>query len=166
VKKLASLALAGALVAAMAIPAFAANVNTSATVTSELALTMTGNIAFGNVAALSNDNAGSTVVATIVSNYASGYKLEAIATALTETGGVVDVIPASGFEMVAAATDVSDATPTIAAAGAVDATYQLAAVQERSLEAGDDFTISSTLDVPYVEAGAYTGTATFTATSL
>ena len=64
------------------------------------------------------------------------------------------------------ATSVSDTAPTLADAGAVNATYQLAAVAERSFEAGDDFTISSTLDVPYVEAGAYTGTATFTATSL
>jgi hypothetical protein len=188
-KKLATLAT-GAVVASTIVPVFAANPNDTL-VTVDLtaaSISVAGDFDFGN-GEPTDAMTSSTVNYTVVTNNAAGYEVELSLTDLTKTGvraalddgsqtgddridnedisvaagAVVDVAAQSaGAPAGRIALDYEPAAPDFAAG----ADAKIADSLIRSLEAGDDFSISLEFSMPWIETGNYAGEATWTVTDL
>lgn len=156
-RKFSSLVLAAGVVALSASSAFAATDGgtTTATVSSVISITAPATIAFG--AGVPGDTLtvlDSTV--TVISNNAAGYTLSIQGTDLTKT---TNTIPLTALSF-------RNGVTAYAALVAVNTDVLLATTAAETDADGTDHLIDSQLVLPFVEAGDYAGTFTFTASNL
>jgi hypothetical protein len=171
-RKLSALVFAGLLFAASVVPAFAATSTQSATttVTVNTSIVLTGvpaTIAFG-AGAPSDVVTAPGFTANVVSNNRIGYTI-GVVTSNMASAGSTNTIPATAFTWAGTSVTCAGGSTCAGASGSpTDTTtpVQVASATKRTAEAGDTFTIASSLTLPFVDSGAYTGTAVFTATSL
>lgn len=145
------------LVGTIAVPAFAVQDNgtTSATVNSVISVAAPATIAFGA------GNPGATLsvldsTVTVITNNAAGYTLSVQATDLTKT---TNTIPLTALSF-------RDGVTAYAPLVAVDTDVLLATTSAETDADGTDHLIDAQLVLPFVQAGDYSGTFIFTASSL
>ena len=172
-RKLSALVFAGLLFAASVVPAFAATSTQSATttVTVSTSIVLTGvpaTIAFA-AGAPSAVVTAPTFTANVVTNNRIGYTIGVVTSNMTSVGSA-DTIPATAFTWTGTSVTCNGGGVTcVGASGSPTNTttaVQVASATKRTSAVGDTFTIASSLTIPLVDSGAYTGTAVFTATSL
>ncbi len=172
-RKLSALVFAGLLLVASVAPTFAATStqtgNTTVTVNTSIVLTgVPATIAFA-AGAPSAVVAAPNFTANVVTNNRVGYTI-GVVTSNMASAGSTDTIPATAFSWTG--TSVICAGGGVTCAGATGsptnttAPVQVASATKRTAATGDTFTIASSITLPFVDSGAYTGTAVFTATSL
>jgi hypothetical protein len=149
---------AGSLLAATIVGgAFAAGDNgtTSATVDAMISVSAPATIAFGSGVAGDTLSALDTIV-NVVSNNAAGYTLSVQATDLTKT---TNTIPLTALSF-------RNGVTAYASLVAVATNVLLATTASETVAAGTDHLIDAQLVLPFVEAGAYSGTFIFTASNI
>ena len=132
----------------------------SVAVDSMLSLTMAdSDVALSGVTGAADTSEPDSQMAYVVTtNNTAGYSVEITADQESLTGATpsnTDVIPVSAI------TASQDSTGKLSAATPV----QLHNQDKRSIEAGDQFVVGFTADIPFVNADTYTGTVTLTATA-
>jgi hypothetical protein len=145
------------LVAAIAVPTLAATAGgtTSATVDAMISVAAPASIDFGNgVPGDVLSVLDSTV--TVISNNGAGYTLAVQASGFT--GTPAGSIPATALSF-------RNGVTAYAGIVAVDTNLQLAAPTAATAAAGTAHLIDAQLTLPFVPAGAYAGTFTFTASN-
>jgi hypothetical protein len=155
--KLSGVLLASALTILSGSAVFAATDNgtTSATVDAMISVAAPASIAFGNgVPGDVLTVTDSTV--TVISNNAAGYTLSVQTSALSD--GTAS-IPATAMKF-------RNGVTAYASIVAVNTDLLLATTAAQTVAAGTDHLIDSQLTLPFVEAGAYTGTFIFTASNI
>lgn len=178
-KKFASLAT-GAVVASMIVPVFAvtqdgSDNDTSVTVNEQAIALVAGDFAFTAVAPRQDTSASQ--VFNVITNKAAGYTVKLNLSDLEKAGvrangDLIDASTISGAaELTSGAVAVNSFSPAIVAGrGLAPADMKanpiIARSDVRSLEAGDDYSVELSFNMPWIETGAYAGTATWTADSL
>jgi hypothetical protein len=155
--KLSGVLLTGALTILSGSAVFAATDSgtTSATVSAVISVAAPAAIAFG--AGVPGDTLSvlDTTV-TVISNNAAGYTLSVQATDLTKT---TNTIPLTAMSF-------RNGVTAYAALVAVDTDVLLATTSAETDADGTDHLIDAQLVLPFIEAGAYSGTFTFTASNI
>jgi hypothetical protein len=172
-KKLATLAT-GAVAFSAIVPVLAATDGSTTTVgVNETTLTIVGgNFDFG--AGIPGDTVDASADVTVTTNNDMGYTVSLDLSDLTKAGVRKDgdLVAATAIDAtVVSYTDKTENTADANEAAGSTATgmnddEQIAASGIRSLETGDDFTVTLETVLPWIEDGTYAGTATFTATAL
>lgn len=131
------------------------NGTTSATVSSVISVAAPAAINFGA------GNPGQTLtvadsIVTVITNHGTGYTLSVQGSDLTKTGGTIP-LTALSFR---------DGVTAYAPLVAVDTDVLLATTSAETDADGTDHLIDAQLALPFVEAGAYSGTFIFTASNI